>query len=125
MHYFTHQTAGERTRGIYLCEPLGYIDFLKLMAEARIVLTDSGGIQEETTILGIPCLSLRENTERPVTVTAGTNIVTGAEKGNIIAKALEILHQPCIPHRVPELWDGHAAKRIVQILLEKYHSPIR
>jgi UDP-N-acetylglucosamine 2-epimerase (non-hydrolysing) len=125
MHYFTHQTAGERARGIYLCEPLGYIDFLKLMAEARIVLTDSGGIQEETTILGIPCLSLRENTERPVTVTAGTNIVAGAEKGNIIAKALEILHQPCIPHRVPELWDGHAAKRIVQILLEKYHSLIR
>jgi UDP-N-acetylglucosamine 2-epimerase (non-hydrolysing) len=91
------------------------------MAEAKIVLTDSGGIQEETTILGIPCLSLRENTERPVTVTAGTNIIVGTEKGNIVAKALEILHQPYVLHRVPELWDGHAAKRIVQILLEKFH----
>jgi UDP-N-acetylglucosamine 2-epimerase (non-hydrolysing) len=124
MHYFTPQTAGACASGIYLCEPLGYIDFLKLMAEAKMVLTDSGGIQEETTILGVPCLSLRENTERPVTVTAGTNIIVGVEKGNIIAKALEILHQPCIPHRVPELWDGHAAKRIVQILLEKCHNPM-
>ena len=121
VHYFTHQTTGERSSGLYLCEPLGYIDFIKLMAEAKIVLTDSGGIQEETTILGIPCLSLRENTERPVTVTAGTNIIVGAEKENIVAKALEILHQPCMPHCVPELWDGHAAQRIVQILLEKFH----
>ena len=86
------------------------------MAEAKLVLTDSGGIQEETTILGVPCLSLRENTERPVTVTGGTNTLVGAAREQIVAKALEILSQPRMPYRVPELWDGHAAKRIVQIL---------
>ena len=117
-HYCTSHRHGGPVRGIYLCEPLGYLDFLKLLAGAKIVLTDSGGIQEETTILGIPCLSLRENTERPVTVTAGTNILVGVKRDNIVAKALEILHQPFISYRVPELWDGHAAKRIVQILLK-------
>ena len=117
-HYFTSHRHGGRVRGLWLCEPLGYLDFLKLMAGAKMVLTDSGGIQEETTILGIPCLSLRENTERPVTVSAGTNTLVGVERGNIVAKALEILHRPLISCRVPELWDGHAAKRIVQILLK-------
>jgi UDP-N-acetylglucosamine 2-epimerase (non-hydrolysing) len=90
------------------------------MAEAKLVLTDSGGIQEETTILGVPCLSLRENTERPVTVTGGTNTLVGATREQIIAKALEILSQPRMPYRAPELWDGHAAKRVVQILLRNF-----
>jgi UDP-N-acetylglucosamine 2-epimerase (non-hydrolysing) len=119
-HYFTYPTAGALSRGIYLYEPLGYLDFLKLMAEAKLVLTDSGGIQEETTILGVPCLSLRENTERPETVTVGTNTLVGAAREQIVAKALEILSQPRMPYRVPELWDGHAAKRIVQILSRNF-----
>ena len=119
-HYFTHPTDGALSRGIYLYEPLGYLDFLKLMAEAKLVLTDSGGIQEETTILGVPCLSLREHTERPVTVTGGTNTLVGAAREQIIAKAVEILSQPRLPYRVPELWDGHASKRIVQILLRNF-----
>jgi UDP-N-acetylglucosamine 2-epimerase (non-hydrolysing) len=117
-HYFTSHRQGGPVGGLCLCEPLGYLDFFKLMAGAKIVLTDSGGIQEETTILGIPCLALRENTERPVTVTAGTNMLVGVERGKIVAKALEILHQPPRLCRVPELWDGHAAKRIVQVLLK-------
>jgi UDP-N-acetylglucosamine 2-epimerase (non-hydrolysing) len=118
-HYFTSHKGHEgRVSGLWLCEPLGYLDFLKLMARAKIVLTDSGGIQEETTILGIPCLSLRETTERPVTVSAGTNILVGVERDNIVTKALEILYRPFISCRVPELWDGYAAKRIVQILLK-------
>jgi len=126
MHYFTQPTNGTLSRGMYLYEPLGYLDFLKLMAEAKLVLTDSGGIQEETTILGVPCLSLRENTERPVTVTGGTNTLVGVAREQIIAKALEILSQPRMPYPVPELWDGHAAKRIVQILLENFgHIPQR
>jgi UDP-N-acetylglucosamine 2-epimerase (non-hydrolysing) len=116
-HYLTSHRQGGLARGLWLCEPLGYLDFLKLMAGAKMVLTDSGGIQEETTILGIPCLSLRAHTERPVTVSAGTNILVGVERDNIVAKALEILHRPLLSRRVPELWDGHAAKRIVQILL--------
>jgi UDP-N-acetylglucosamine 2-epimerase (non-hydrolysing) len=91
------------------------------MTEARIVLTDSGGVQEETAILSIPCLSLRENTERPVTVTEGTDMIIGAERRDIVAKALAVLRQPCVQYRVPELWDGHAAERIVQILLKRFH----
>lgn len=117
-HYFTERRLGAQPRGLYLCEPLGYLDFLKLMAEAKIVLTDSGGVQEETTILGVPCLSLRANTERPATVTAGTNIIVGVERDKIIAKAVEIFHRPPTRYGVPELWDGQAAKRIVRILLQ-------
>lgn len=95
--------------------PLGYLEFLGLMTNARLVLTDSGGIQEETTVLGIPCLTLRENTERPVTVTRGTNEVVGRDPQQIVAKAIAAL---CIP----ELWDGHAAERIVDILKEKQNG---
>ena len=97
-------------------EPLGYLEFLNLMANARLVLTDSGGIQEETTILGVPCLTLRENTERPVTVTQGTNTVVGSDPQRIVAEALAILDGKGKAGRVPELWDGKAAERIVAIL---------
>jgi len=102
---------------IVLTEPLGYLDFLKLMSEAKVVITDSGGIQEETTILGVPCLTVRENTERPVTVTEGTNILVGTDTGRIIDGYQESLNKTK-PQSRPKLWDGKASERIVQILLE-------
>ena len=97
-------------------EPLGYLAFLNLMANAKMVLTDSGGIQEETTILGVPCLTLRENTERPVTVTQGTNIIVGSNPQRIKDECLTILQGGGKRGNIPELWDGQAAKRIVDIL---------
>jgi UDP-N-acetylglucosamine 2-epimerase (non-hydrolysing) len=98
-------------------EPLGYLDFLKLMAESALVLTDSGGIQEETTILGVPCLTLRENTERPVTITHGTNRLTAPRKDAILAGYRERTSHVPDPSRRPPLWDGQAARRIAQIFL--------
>jgi UDP-N-acetylglucosamine 2-epimerase (non-hydrolysing) len=102
--------------GLRLTEPLGYLEFLSLMAEARLVMTDSGGIQEETTTLGVPCLTLRENTERPVTVTDGTNVLVGTAREQIIAEARKVLARMVPQGRVPELWDGRAAQRIVGVL---------
>ena len=106
--------------GVQLVEPLGYLDFLRLYSGARLVLTDSGGIQEETTALGIPCLTLRENTERPVTVELGTNRVVGTDPERIVAEAEEALtkDRQKEPPRVPPLWDGRAAERILDALLE-------
>ena len=104
---------------LHVVEPLGYLEFLDLMIHARMVLTDSGGIQEETTILGVPCLTMRENTERPVTVTEGTNILVGTDPGRIIAEAQGILTGKDREWRVPELWDGRAAERIVTVLREQ------
>jgi len=99
-----------------IIEPLGYLDFLKLMSESKLVITDSGGIQEETTILGIPCLTLRENTERPVTISEGTNRLVGTDTQRIIAGYKESLNTPTKKVR-PRLWDGKAAERIVQVIL--------
>lgn len=96
--------------------PLGYLDFLCLMSNAALVLTDSGGIQEETTILGVPCLTLRKNTERPVTVREGTNFVVGNDPCKIREKAFDILENGIRCRRVPKYWDGKAAERIVKIL---------
>jgi UDP-N-acetylglucosamine 2-epimerase (non-hydrolysing) len=104
-------------RDLRLLDPLGYLDFLKLMAEARLVLTDSGGIQEETTILGVPCLTLRENTERPVTVECGTNRLVGRDPGRILAAWREVRDGAAPRPRVPPLWDGRAAERIAEVLL--------
>ncbi|MBY0527658.1 MAG: UDP-N-acetylglucosamine 2-epimerase (non-hydrolyzing) [Gemmataceae bacterium] len=103
-------------RNLRLTDPLGYLDFLKLMAHARLVLTDSGGIQEETTVLGVPCLTLRSNTERPATIEQGTNQLVGLDPERIITAALQVLAAPPQQRRVPEKWDGRAAKRIVDIL---------
>ena len=100
-----------------IIDPLGYLEFLCLLSHAQIVLTDSGGIQEETTALAIPCLTLRENTERPVTVTRGTNHIVGQDPEKIKTKAWDILHGSRKKGERPELWDGHAADRIVEILL--------
>jgi UDP-N-acetylglucosamine 2-epimerase (non-hydrolysing) len=102
-----------------IVEPLGYLEFLDLMIHARMLLTDSGGIQEETTILGVPCLTIRENTERPVTVTEGTNVLVGTDPRRIVAEAQRILAGKEKGGRVPELWDGHAAERIATILREQ------
>lgn len=111
--------AVEENGRLRLVEPLGYLDFLRLYSGARLVLTDSGGIQEETTALGIPCLTLRENTERPVTVELGTNRVVGTDPERIVAEAEAALAQDRQkePPRVPPLWDGRAAERILDALL--------
>jgi UDP-N-acetylglucosamine 2-epimerase (non-hydrolysing) len=101
--------------GVRLLEPLGYLDFLWLTTNATAVLTDSGGIQEETTVLGVPCLTLRENTERPITVTEGTNTVTGVDP-DAIRVALEAARASSREPRVPALWDGHAAERVADVL---------
>ncbi len=105
--------------GIRCMDPVGYLDFMALVANARIVLTDSGGIQEETTVLGVPCLTLRENTERPVTVTHGTNRVIGASPERIVSESTKVLDTPLQPAVPPPLWDGQAAERIVNILEEQ------
>jgi UDP-N-acetylglucosamine 2-epimerase (non-hydrolysing) len=99
-------------------EPLGYLDFLKLLSEAALVLTDSGGIQEETTILGVPCLTLRENTERPVTITEGTNRLIKPEAAAIISAYDETMANRSVTKRRPELWDGRAAERIAEIFAQ-------
>lgn len=98
-------------------EPMGYLDFLALTSRAALILTDSGGLQEEATILGVPCLTLRENTERPVTITHGTNTLVGIAPEAIIAAADHALKTSTVAGRVPELWDGRAAVRIVDRLL--------
>ena len=101
-----------------LVDPVGYLDFLQLMAHARVVLTDSGGIQEETTILGVPCLTLRENTERPVTVELGTNRLVGQQPERILTAYREVMRGGAASGRIPPLWDGRAAGRIVAVLRE-------
>jgi UDP-N-acetylglucosamine 2-epimerase (non-hydrolysing) len=102
--------------GIRLIPPVGYLDFIALEARARLVLTDSGGVQEETTMLGVPCLTLRDNTERPITVSEGTNRVVGTDPHNVVAAARDVLQHGVEPRR-PSLWDGRAAERIATVLL--------
>jgi UDP-N-acetylglucosamine 2-epimerase (non-hydrolysing) len=104
--------------GLIIVEPLGYLDFMKLLSEARLVLTDSGGIQEETTVLGVPCLTLRNNTERPITLEQGTNRLVGLDRDRIVAEARRVLSQPHQGGRIPDLWDGRAASRIVDLLTD-------
>ncbi|MFN2549726.1 MAG: UDP-N-acetyl glucosamine 2-epimerase, partial [Myxococcales bacterium] len=108
---------GFNARGVKLVEPLGYLDFLALTADARLVMTDSGGIQEETTALGVPCLTLRENTERPITVEVGTNQLVGTDPARVIPAAREVLAGRGKKGRIPELWDGHAAERVAEVLV--------
>ncbi|MDY6913557.1 MAG: UDP-N-acetylglucosamine 2-epimerase (non-hydrolyzing) [Planctomycetota bacterium] len=102
-----------------LIEPVGYLDFLKLISEAKVVLTDSGGIQEETTILKVPCLTLRENTERPITVELGSNRVVGTDPKKIIAGYKAAVDGSRGEPQTPPMWDGRAAERIAQVLVEK------
>ena len=106
-------------KNLILTEPLGYLDFLCLMANSKLVLTDSGGIQEETTVLGVPCITLRKNTERPVTVEQGTNLIVSVDKDEVVEKSLEVINNRVkIEGKIPELWDGKAAERIVDVLLK-------
>jgi UDP-N-acetylglucosamine 2-epimerase (non-hydrolysing) len=106
----------ESLPNMLITQPLTYIDFLKLMSESRVVITDSGGIQEETTILGIPCLTVRENTERPVTVTEGTNVLVGTDTNKILDGYRQSVNK-IIPSSRPKFWDGRASQRIVTALL--------
>jgi UDP-N-acetylglucosamine 2-epimerase (non-hydrolysing) len=119
VHPRTRQKIEERSldwRPVRLVEPLGYIDFLGLMAKARLVLTDSGGIQEETTALGVRCVTMRRNTERPITVEVGTNRIAGTTRDEIVAAAREALSGKDRAGRVPPLWDGSAAVRVADVL---------
>jgi UDP-N-acetylglucosamine 2-epimerase (non-hydrolysing) len=111
-----HQELAAGRRGIIMVDPLGYLDFLCLMKNAAIVVTDSGGIQEETTCLGIPCVTVRENTERPVTVTTGTNVIAGTSREGVRA-AIQAQAQKRTSTSVPMYWDGKAAARIVDVLV--------
>ena len=106
-------------RGLHLVDPLGYLEFLYLLDRARLVLTDSGGVQEETTLLGVPCLTLRPNTERPITIIEGTNRLVGLDQAAVIAAVNDILADRWSPGRRPDLWDGQAAGRIVEVILER------
>jgi UDP-N-acetylglucosamine 2-epimerase (non-hydrolysing) len=118
-----HPRAAERLAaigvpgGIRLVPPAGYLDFIALQDSARLVLTDSGGVQEETTALGVPCVTLRDNTERPITVEQGTNVLAGRDPARIVATVNRVLDGPPARRR-PELWDGRASDRIADVLLE-------
>jgi UDP-N-acetylglucosamine 2-epimerase (non-hydrolysing) len=113
------QKLGGRAPRLQAVEPLGYLDFLALMADARFVLTDSGGVQEETTALGVPCLTMRDNTERPVTVAEGTNTLAGSDPAAIRSELKKLLAGETKRGRVPQLWDGRAAERIVHVLAQE------
>ena len=109
----------EAISGLIMTGPLGYLDFIELEARAGLVMTDSGGVQEETTVLGVPCLTLRPNTERPVTTTEGTNKLVGTNPDAITEAAAGILDkEKKVSGRLPELWDGHASERIADIIVE-------
>jgi UDP-N-acetylglucosamine 2-epimerase (non-hydrolysing) len=112
-------TQLQAATGIHLLEPLGYLDFLKVMAHARLVLSDSGGIQEETTILKIPCLTLRHNTERPITVAMGGNQVVGTDPQEIMSAFTRVMEDETVEIGTPPFWDGRAAERIVDILVRE------
>jgi UDP-N-acetylglucosamine 2-epimerase (non-hydrolysing) len=109
----------ESTAGLRLTGPMSYLEFIGLASRAMFVMTDSGGVQEETTVLGVPCLTLRPNTERPITITEGTNRLVGTDPGKIVeAAALVMSGRWDAPGHVPELWDGRAAERIADVLSE-------
>ncbi|MBB5346968.1 UDP-N-acetylglucosamine 2-epimerase (non-hydrolyzing) [Desulfoprunum benzoelyticum] len=112
-------STGPKVQGLWITAPLGYLEFLHLNMNARFVLTDSGGLQEETTVLGIPCITMRPNTERPITCEVGSNTLVGNSKEKILEQAHRILNGEIPRGLVPEKWDGHAAERIIQVLLEK------
>lgn len=117
---FGLQELFSERNGIRLLDPLGYLDFVNLTANSSLILTDSGGIQEESTILGVPCLTLRPNTERPITIEQGTNRLVGNRRQDIVAAIAEARRMRDPGQRVPELWDGQAAPRIVKTLVEYF-----
>lgn len=122
-HRFTRRF--EELPNLKLIDPLGYIDFMRLVRDSRFVLTDSGGIQEETTILKVPCLTMRENTERPATIKQGTNVLVGRDLGKIVEAVDQILAGKFKKGRTPRYWDGRTAERIVRILKRTQYFPKR
>lgn len=120
LHPRTRGQLGDRVQkfsaGLKIVEPLPYLDFLALQKHATVVVTDSGGIQEETTFLGIPCLTVRDNTERPITVTLGTNTVIGRDPASLQQAMGKVLHGERIKSEIPPLWDGKASERIADVL---------
>jgi UDP-N-acetylglucosamine 2-epimerase (non-hydrolysing) len=120
-----HPRTAQRLQGMSLhrrvriLEPMSYLPFLGLVAGSRMVLTDSGGIQEETTVLGVPCLTMRPNTERPITCEIGTNTLVGTDPDRILREAFSVLDGRARAGAIPEKWDGHAAERIVEVLLQQ------
>ena len=108
-----------KDKNIVLTDPIGYIDFLALTKNAELIITDSGGIQEETTFLGVQCITVRNNTERPVTVEIGTNHLVGTDLNDVERVALDILNGNKKKGKIPELWDGKAAERIVKTLVDR------
>lgn len=124
--YFVDLTDNElpiTNNGIFLATPFGYLDFLNLMAHAKIVLTDSGGIQEETTVLNIPCITLRDTTERPITLSEGTNVLVNDDPQKIVEEVGKTLAGQRRKGTCPTIWDGRTAERIVKILAEKVERP--
>jgi len=119
MKQFELDPVIESMKGLILTDPIGYLDFMNLMQNATVVLTDSGGIQEETTYLGIPCVTMRENTERPVTVDVGTNVLVGTNTDLVVENARKVIDGNWKRGRIPELWDGKAAERIVAVLAQE------
>jgi UDP-N-acetylglucosamine 2-epimerase (non-hydrolysing) len=121
VHPRTRQKIREfdiRTKNLHLTEPLPYVEFLALQARAAVVITDSGGIQEETTYLGVPCLTLRHNTERPITSEVGTNVLVGNDAVKLRAEIAKILAGNAKRGSIPPLWDGHASERIAEVVQE-------
>jgi UDP-N-acetylglucosamine 2-epimerase (non-hydrolysing) len=119
-----HRLTGRLPEGITLVDPVGYLDFVALEADARLVLTDSGGVQEETTVLGVPCLTVRDNTERPITIEQGTNQLVGCDPERIVAVARAVLRDG-VERRRPPLWDGRAGERIAAVLVDGAGRPDR
>jgi UDP-N-acetylglucosamine 2-epimerase (non-hydrolysing) len=109
--------SGLRTQSLHLTEPLSYVEFLALQMRATVVITDSGGIQEETTFLGVPCLTVRDNTERPITVTLGTNLLVGQDMQALRREVSTILDRKATQRTIPPLWDGRAGERVADALL--------
>ena len=125
--YFVDYSSGPepwdaRVR-IRLLPPLGYLDFVVLMSKARAILTDSAGVQEESTILGVPCITLRETTERPVTIQHGTSVLVGSDPDRMIGEFLRMVNEPPKPMATPLLWDGHAARRILDVIGQNIARP--
>ena len=106
---------GRAPNGLRLVEPMGYLPFLGLVSQARLILTDSGGLQEESTALGVPCLTLRENTERPITIELGTNVLVGTNPERIRSEATKVLDGKAKRGRIPEKWDGRTGERIAGV----------
>ena len=109
---------GLNAEQLRVLDPLSYVDFLGLQSRATVVITDSGGIQEETTYLGVPCLTLRENTERPVTVTVGTNVFVGRDPDKLRSELSRVLAGQAKKGTIPPFWDGHAGERIAVVLAD-------